>query len=156
MKAPATYTVSEMASRISRTGALHDVERIARRLRNWTTHALLTPIGDRQEGTGRHRLYSQSELMKAALLHALARNFRVDVTGLQWFALVYSGRGEGFTELLIAGAMTNECYPIWMAFDNGEIVEIGHGTAPDILGLMNVYELVVVLDAGRIATRIFA
>jgi hypothetical protein len=146
----ATYTVGEMAARISRTRAADEVAAITRQLRNWTVLGLLTPIGGRHEGTGRHRLYL--ELMKAALLEAMARNFRVDVTGLQAFAKKFE---IFFPELLIAEAMTREQYLCWMGFRNGTIVEHGFGSAPDIQDVLKSHELVVVLDAGPIAKRIF-
>jgi hypothetical protein len=146
-----TYTVGEMATRIARKDA--EVSAITRQLRNWTGLGLLTPIGDRHEGTGRHRLYDHSELMKSALLEAMARNFRVDVTGLQAFAKKFE---TFFPEVLIAEAVTKDQYPMWMGFRNGKIVEHGFGSAPDILDVMKNHELVVVLDAGPIAKRMFA
>jgi hypothetical protein len=152
-----TYTVGEMAARIARTSRPDEIATIIRQLRNWTGLGLLTPIGEKHEGTGRHRLYDHAELMKAALLEVLARNFRVDVTGLQAFAKKFSTLfSTFFPELLIAGALSREQYPFWMGFRNGEIAEHGFDPEPHtLLAAMASYELVVVMDAGPVAKRIF-
>jgi hypothetical protein len=148
-----TCTVGGMAARIARTGRPDEIATIIRQLRNWTGLGLLTPIGEKHEGTGRHRLYDHAELMKAALLEVLARNFRVDVTGLQSFAKRFS---TFFPEVLIASARSREQYPFWMGFRNGEIVQHGFDPEPNtLLDAMKNYELVVIVDAGPIAKRIF-
>jgi hypothetical protein len=151
----ATYTVGEMAARVSRTGAADEVATITRQLRNWTGLGLLRPLGEKHEGTGRHRLYDNAELMKAALLETLARNFKVDVTGLQSFVGRYESQGSFFPTMLINGAMGAEQYPFWIGFSDGKALRFGFSTAPDILDVMKAYELVVVLDAAPIAKRIF-
>jgi hypothetical protein len=91
--------------------------------------------------------------MTAALLEAMARNFRVDVTGLQAFT---KRLNEFFLDLLISEAMTKTQYPVWMGFRRGKIVEHGFGSAPDILGALKDHEMLLVLDAAPIAKRIFA
>ena len=152
--AAAHYTVGRMAARIARTGGPDEIATITRQLRNWTTLGLLTPVGEKHEGTGRHRLYDYPQLMKAALLEVLARNFKVDVTGLQSFAKRYDAF---LPELLSAEALNHEKYPFWMGFRNGVALEHRFNPTPDgLLDAMKSYELVVVLDAGPIAKRIFA
>jgi hypothetical protein len=91
MAIDATYTVGEMASRIARSGSEDEVAAITRQLRNWTNLRLLAPLEELHSGTGRHRRYEAIELFKAAILEVLARNFRVDVTGLQKFAGAFDG-----------------------------------------------------------------
>jgi hypothetical protein len=86
MTTDATFTVGQMAARIARSGSAEEVAAITRQLRNWTTLRLLEPVDELHGGTGRHRRYDARELFKAAILEVLARNFRVDVTGLQKFA----------------------------------------------------------------------
>ncbi|MDR3485257.1 MAG: MerR family transcriptional regulator [Bradyrhizobium sp.] len=63
-------TVSEIADRITAPGA--DKAVIVERLQHWTRERLLTPIGERNPGTGRRRLYDDSALDVAAILNALA------------------------------------------------------------------------------------
>jgi hypothetical protein len=150
------YTVGGMATRLARTRGPDEIATIIRQLRNWTTVGLLTPLGEKHEGTGRHRLYDHPELMKAALLEVLARNFKVDVTGLQSFVKVYESQGESYPTLLISGAMTQERYPIWVGFRDGKVGQFGFGTAPDIFDAMRGHEVVAILDAAPIANRIFA
>ena len=63
-------TVSEIAERLS-----DDVSQraaLVERLRHWTREGLLVPMGDRNPGTGRHRVYEDSTAFDAAILNALA------------------------------------------------------------------------------------
>jgi DNA-binding transcriptional MerR regulator len=62
-------TVSEIAHRLAepeRRNALRE------RIRHWTREGLVKPIGEKNPGTGRHRLYEESVLVDVAILNALA------------------------------------------------------------------------------------
>jgi DNA-binding transcriptional MerR regulator len=73
-----TLTVSDIAQRIVKPGM--DKARLVERLRHWTREGLLSPIGERRPGTGRHRRYSESAVFDAAVLSALAdRGIQVGV-----------------------------------------------------------------------------
>jgi hypothetical protein len=158
MKSRATYTVGEMAGRIARTGADDEVAGITRQLRNWTGLRLLTPLDEPHQGTGHHRRYDDLELFKAAILELLARNFRVDVTGLQKFA-------RAFDELQIVHAVrpvpvldiethkrTKRAFMLAVFGDDGAVRFEG----PDEQQLtMNPYELAFVVDLAAIAQRVF-
>jgi hypothetical protein len=161
MTADATYTVGEMAARIARTDAPEEVAAITRQLRNWSALRLLTPVGELHGGTGRHRRYDQGELFKAALLELLARNFRVDVTGLQkiseyfariaapapgldtdWFREVERFRtGPYHTFLLVSFDEEGNLYM--------QELPAGASMGPDL------YELSFVADLTAIARRVF-
>jgi DNA-binding transcriptional MerR regulator len=63
-------TVSEIAERIKKPG--DDKARIVERVRHWTRENLLTPIGEKNPGTGQLRLYDESAVEDAAVLNELA------------------------------------------------------------------------------------
>jgi hypothetical protein len=64
------FTVRELAERVRRPD--EDITAVVDRLRNWTKEGLLTHLGPKNPGTGRHRRYSQEGLIEAAVLSALA------------------------------------------------------------------------------------
>ena len=70
-----TVTVSEIAERIRRPH--EDLRATGDRIRNWTREGLLTPIGEKNPGTGKVRRYPESALMQAALIQVI-----VDCTGV--------------------------------------------------------------------------
>jgi len=63
-------TVREIAARL----AAKPKERAAlvERIRHWTREGLITPIGEKNPGTGRHRKYPVTVLPDVALLNTLA------------------------------------------------------------------------------------
>lgn len=63
-------TVSEIVERIAKPG--QDRTALNERVRHWTRERLLSPLGKRNPGTGRHRLYPDWTLEDAALLNAMA------------------------------------------------------------------------------------
>lgn len=63
-------TVSEIAERIAKPGASKAA--IVERLRHWTREGLLVPLGDKNPGTGRSRVYDEGTLLDAAVLDILA------------------------------------------------------------------------------------
>jgi DNA-binding transcriptional MerR regulator len=150
------YTVGEMARRLARSGTPEEIAILTRQLRNWTATGLLTPIGEKHEGTGKHRRYDNVELLKAALLDVLARNFRVDITGLQSFVRLYEQQRWFFATILTAEARVREEYPLWVGFRDGQVGQFGFGPAPDIRSELKRHEVVLALDVVPIARRVFA
>ena len=63
-------TVSEIVDRIAKPG--QDKAALNERIRHWTRERLITPIGRRNPGTGRHRTYRDTTLLDAAVLNAMA------------------------------------------------------------------------------------
>jgi DNA-binding transcriptional MerR regulator len=63
-------TVAVIAELIRRPDA--DKAAVTERLRHWSAEGLLKPIGDRNPGTGRPRLYDESAVFDAAILNLLA------------------------------------------------------------------------------------
>jgi DNA-binding transcriptional MerR regulator len=62
-------TVSEIARRLARP---ERQTTLRERIRHWTREGLVHPIGEKNPGTGRHRLYEESVLVDVAILNALA------------------------------------------------------------------------------------
>jgi DNA-binding transcriptional MerR regulator len=62
-------TVSEIADRLAKPGAK---AALIERIRHWTRERLLTPVGKRNPGTGRHRIYDESVLEDVIILNAMA------------------------------------------------------------------------------------
>jgi hypothetical protein len=71
-------TVREIAEKVRRPG--EDVARVVERIRNWTDLGLLAPVGRKNPGTGKHRVYASSSLADALVLSILT-----DAVGLQAF-----------------------------------------------------------------------
>ena len=64
------FTVSEIVERIAKPRRSKAV--LNERIRHWTRERLLSPIGKRNPGTGRHRSYHDTAVLDAALLNELA------------------------------------------------------------------------------------
>jgi hypothetical protein len=64
------FTVSQIVKRIAKPG--QSKAALNERIRHWTRERLLSPIGKRNPGTGRHRTYYDTALLDAALLNELA------------------------------------------------------------------------------------
>ena len=64
------FTVAAMAELIRNDDV--DPAAAIERLRTWTTEGLLTPLGDRNPGSGKHRTYDESSAYDAAILNNLA------------------------------------------------------------------------------------
>jgi hypothetical protein len=64
-------TVSQIAERVIGTDETRKAALIER-MRHWTREGLLSPEGDRNPGTGRHRVYDDSIIFDVAILNALA------------------------------------------------------------------------------------
>jgi DNA-binding transcriptional MerR regulator len=63
------FTAKEIAERIVGNGELQPA---IERVHHWTREGLLEPIGDRNPGTGRRRLYSEDAVVAAKVLNLLA------------------------------------------------------------------------------------
>jgi DNA-binding transcriptional MerR regulator len=155
------YTVGEMAQRLAREGSAAEVAALTRQLRNWTALGLLTPRGEKHEGTGKHRRYDDRTLLKAALIELLVRNLRIDITGLQSFVAKHDLQDEFFSKML-TWEMTQrpEGIAFWAAFDAGRHVQFGFEREPEKLAeevraQVKAHEVVLVIDLAPIARRIF-
>jgi hypothetical protein len=155
------YTVGEMAQRLAREGSAAEVAALTRQLRNWTALGLLTPVGEKHEGTGKHRRYDDGSLLKAALVELLVRNFKIDVTGLQSFVAEYDSQDKFFRSLLTWEITQRpEGIVLWAAFDAGRHVQFGFEREPkklaeEVRAQVEAHEVVLVLDLAPVARRIF-
>jgi DNA-binding transcriptional MerR regulator len=71
MRPKPMLTVSEIAERLA--GRREERLALVERIRHWTREGLITPIGEKNPGTGRHREYHEDVLPDVALLNRLAR-----------------------------------------------------------------------------------
>jgi hypothetical protein len=82
-----TYSVSEIAEKIARSG--EDMRVVGDRIRNWTREGLLTPIGERNPGTGRSRQYPETALLEALVLTAITESVGLQVVKVHTFPKVF-------------------------------------------------------------------
>ena len=68
-----TYTVREIARKITVEDRKEEFKRRLRQVRHWTNSGLLKPTGQKHPGTGVARTYGPDEVRKAALLRELTR-----------------------------------------------------------------------------------
>jgi DNA-binding transcriptional MerR regulator len=68
-------TVNEIAMRLEK--GKRERAALVERIRHWTREGLITPEGEKNPGTGRHRQYRENVLADVALLNVLAQ------TGIQ-------------------------------------------------------------------------
>jgi len=76
-------TVSEIAERIAKPGASRAA--LVERIRHWTRERLIAPVGKRNPGTGKHRVYDEAVVEDVLILNAMA-NMGLQI-GLQRTAL---------------------------------------------------------------------
>lgn len=67
----AALTAKDLAETIAGSDA--DLSSSMERIRHWTREGLLAPIGERNPGTGRRRLYDEESLNTALILNELAK-----------------------------------------------------------------------------------
>jgi DNA-binding transcriptional MerR regulator len=63
-------TVSHIADRVAKPGT--NKAALVERIRHWTRERLISPVGKRNPGTGRHRVYDESVLEDVLILNAMA------------------------------------------------------------------------------------
>ena len=63
-------TVSEIADRVVKQGPSR--ETFIERVHYWTRERLISPVGKRNPGTGKHRLYDSSVVLDTVILNAMA------------------------------------------------------------------------------------
>src|SRR5690242_8780479 len=88
----ATLTVRDIAERVQRPG--EDLGAVVDRLRNWTKEGLLEPIGERNPGTGRKRLYPEQTIIDAALLTVLTEAVGMPAVRTRSFPQVFEHARE--------------------------------------------------------------
>ncbi|UWU73052.1 hypothetical protein N2603_23395 [Bradyrhizobium huanghuaihaiense] len=89
-----TYSVSEIAERIGKPG--EDQRVVGDRIRNWTREGLLKPIGEKNPGTGRSRLYPEVALFEAIVLSALTESIGLQVVKVHGFPEMFRHVREYF------------------------------------------------------------
>jgi hypothetical protein len=90
------------------------------RVRAWTSEGLLTPIGDRNPGSGKHRTYDESSAFDAAILSRLA-DFGLPI-----------GRQRYFLMVLLCAESAKE---LWRQKSSKTLyLEIAHFIEPDVDG----------------------
>jgi DNA-binding transcriptional MerR regulator len=121
---PMPMTVSEMADRVAKRGASKAA--FAERVHHWTRERLLSPVGKRNPGTGRHRVYDDSALEDVLFLDELA-NLGLPV-GIQRTALLLARHGKaGWREKAERGV--NLFLEIDMLPDGQRFPHLHEGTA---------------------------
>lgn len=76
------YSVRELVDHLAPEGDEEEKLRLLRQVRHWTNADLLTPLGEKNTGTGVSRKYGPDEVRKAAILRELSR-FGLTVTKLE-------------------------------------------------------------------------
>jgi hypothetical protein len=84
------FTVGELAERIRRPD--EDVQVVIARLKNWTKEGLIKASGERNPGSGRHRLYSDDALVDALFLSFLTEAVGAPAVRSRAFARTYNRR----------------------------------------------------------------
>jgi hypothetical protein len=110
-----TYSVSEIAEKIGRPG--EDMRVVGDRIRNWTREGLLTPIGEKNPGTGRSRQYPETALLDALVLTTLTESVGLQVVKVHGFADVFKhvrlflkSQSKSSTLLVIARDARSDSY----------------------------------------------
>jgi DNA-binding transcriptional MerR regulator len=67
-----SLTVSEIAERVKPGASKVEKAAFIERMHHWTRERLLSPLGKRNPGTGRHRVYADSALEDVLFLDAMA------------------------------------------------------------------------------------
>jgi hypothetical protein len=83
-----TYSVSEIAEKIGRPG--EDMRVVGDRIRNWTREGLLEPVGTKNPGTGRSRLYPETALIDALVLTAITEAVGLQVVKVHMFPEIFA------------------------------------------------------------------
>jgi hypothetical protein len=83
-----TYSVSEIAERIGRPG--EDMRVVGDRIRNWTREGLLDPVGMKNPGTGRSRLYPETALFDALVLTVITEAVGLQVVKVHLFRDIFA------------------------------------------------------------------
>jgi hypothetical protein len=77
-------TVSDIAEMIVRPG--EDIRAAGDRIRNWTKEGLLIPLGEKNPGTGRSRLYPEAAMLEAMVLRELTEAIGLQPLKTRFFA----------------------------------------------------------------------
>ena len=85
------YSVRELVDKLAPEDDEEEKLKLLRQVRHWTNADLLTPLGEKNTGTGVSRKYGPDEVRKAAILRDLAR-FGLTVNKLE-------GMGEYLDDL---------------------------------------------------------
>jgi hypothetical protein len=134
-----TFTVAEIAERIARKG--EKLELVADRIRNWTKDGLLEPIGEKNPGTGRSRLYPEKALIEATVLLEL-----MDCLGVQPIkARLYAGWFKAAKAAIERHAQQKE----FLVFSRGP-----DGAAITLVDTKTLKELPAVLQRSKFASHI--
>lgn len=81
-----TYRLDELTRRLLPPDAKdEEVYRAKRRIQNWVTSGLITPVTPKHEGRGFHRRFDSHELCKAAVLLELVK-YRLDAVLMEQVA----------------------------------------------------------------------
>ena len=83
-----TYTLNEVAVRLSLSKKDQAVALLTRKVKHWTNYDLLNTIGEKHTGTGRNRQYKRDEVFCAAYLNELSK-FGLTIGGLKAFREEY-------------------------------------------------------------------
>ncbi|MCK1317135.1 hypothetical protein [Bradyrhizobium sp. 23] len=148
-----TVTVRELAECIRR-----DDEKLANavyRIQNWTEEGLLTPVGDRNPGTGKHRSYPEGALADALVLSILT-----EAVGMK---AVSGPLGRMFKEITkvnlkskiqkAAHAAPGETFLLFgLSRPEAALPEVGLCNAKNLAGFLaeSFHETHVVIDLGKL------
>jgi hypothetical protein len=110
-----TYSVTEIAEKIGRPD--EDMRVVGDRIRNWTREGLLEPVGAKNPGTGRSRIYPETALLDALVLTAITEAVGLQVVKVHMFPQVFSEarkflktQSKGKIFLVISRSLTSGSY----------------------------------------------
>jgi hypothetical protein len=144
------FTISEIAERIRKPG--EEVGAVIDRLKNWVKEGLLQPIGEKNPGTGRHRLFPESALIDALVLHVLTDQIGMQAVKARAFSKLFSHARKSFKKPDAARFVT-----IGRSADN-RAAEIGfahaEGLAELLIGSPHAHESHVVINLQQLFKRL--
>lgn len=108
----ATYTVRQLAEIISGSPDEKVIEKAVRQIRYWTTENIIKPIGKKHSGSGVHRLYTENEMYKAALVLEMVRH-GISATKIMHLEELLESFGEDEIEAINDGSQKRAAYFIY-------------------------------------------
>jgi len=147
-------TVREIAERIRRPG--EDLIKVVDRLRNWTDEDLLTPMGEKNPGTGKRRLYPKSAIVDALVLSVLTDAVGMHaVTGRSFAKLFKTAKSELQTDILATVGAGQRFITISLSRDDRG-AEIGTSWAAGLAQMVSTskHDSHVVIDLWKLHERL--
>jgi DNA-binding transcriptional MerR regulator len=137
-------TISEIAERIRRPD--EDLGVVIDRLQSWVREGLLLPAGEKNPGTGRHRIFPQSAVIDALILHTLVDQIGMRAVKARKFKKVFDASRTSFikpetTRFVIVGRSRNN-RAVEMGFANAKyLTDYLERSSFESLVVINLHQL---------------